>query len=164
MSRNLHNSLLRPSVIQILRAAGYHSARPSVVDTFTDIAARFMLLLASTSVSHSINNHNDPFITVTDVRMAFEDCGLLLPALTASEEFWREALRREIDDSARLNSASSKESARRKSVDTRDVREFVEWAKSDRNAEIVRVAASVGESNLEMEPLLIMEDYVNGKF
>lgn len=161
MSQNLHNSLLRPSVIQILRAAGYHSARPSVVDTLTDIAARFIFLLASTSASHSLNNHNDITVTVTDVRMALQDCGLLLPTLTASEENWREIIRKNIEDYPVRNGLRSKEQARRDADDTQDIREFVKWFKGDRNAEIMRVAGTTSEKSLNTESALT-EDYVTG--
>ena len=163
MSRYLHNSLLRPSIIHILRAAGYHSARPSVIDTLTDVAARFILLLASTSASHSINNHNDTFITITDVRMALQDCGLLLPTLTSTEEYWRESIQANMSDYPKRNDLFSKERARRDAIDTRDVRDFVEWFKGDRFTEILRVAGSTSKSSLEMEPSLMLEDFVTGK-
>ena len=163
MSRNLHNSLLRPSVIHILRAAGYHSARPSVIDTLTDIAARFILLLASTSASHSLNNHNDTALTVTDVRMALRDCGLLFPTLTASEEYWRESTRKAIEEFPERNGLRSKEQARRDANDTQDIREFIEWFKGDRYREIIKVAGSTGEKSLNMESMLTTEDFVAGK-
>lgn len=163
MSRRFHNSLLRPSIIHILRAAGYHSARPSVVDTLTDIAARYMLLLASTSASHSLNNHNDTALTVTDVRMALGDCGLLFPTLTASEEYWRESTRKAIEEFPERYALRSKENARRDASDTQDVREFIDWFKSDRYREIIRIACSTGEKSLNMESVLTTEDFVTGK-
>ena len=163
MSRNFHNSLLRPSIIHILRAAGYHSARPSVIDTLTDIAARYMLLLASNSASHSINNHNDTAVTVTDVRMALRDCGLLFPTLTASEEYWRENTRKTLEDFPERNRLRSKEQARTDASDTQDVREFIEWFKSDRYREIIKVAGSIGDKSLNMESVVTTEDFVTGR-
>ncbi|EMC93283.1 hypothetical protein BAUCODRAFT_235095 [Baudoinia panamericana UAMH 10762] len=58
-SHDLHRALLRPSIIHILRAAGFHSTRPSVLDTLTNIAERYLLLLATTTARHAANSHND---------------------------------------------------------------------------------------------------------
>ncbi|KAL1997779.1 hypothetical protein VTN02DRAFT_787 [Thermoascus thermophilus] len=87
---NLHNALLRPPVIQILRAAGFHSTRPSVLDTLVDIAARYLLLLASSAADHANNSHPDiPAPTLEDVRLALEDAGALRPQMRGTEEAWR---------------------------------------------------------------------------
>ncbi|RAL66677.1 hypothetical protein DID88_006359 [Monilinia fructigena] len=48
----LHHALLRPSILHILRAAGYHSTRPSVLDTAT--------------AAHADLNHADLDITIQD--------------------------------------------------------------------------------------------------
>lgn len=79
----LHHSLLRPCILQILRAAGYHSTRPSVLDTLTDLAARYMFILAQSTANHAALNHTEPElsleISLQDVRMAMQDCGALYP-------------------------------------------------------------------------------------
>ncbi|KMU77327.1 bromodomain containing protein [Coccidioides immitis RMSCC 3703] len=84
---DLHHCFLRPPIIQILRAAGFHSARPAVIDTLTDIAGRYLLLLASSTVDHTLNSHSeDPVPTLDDVLMAFNDVGALRPQKTRLEE------------------------------------------------------------------------------
>ncbi|EEP76513.1 predicted protein [Uncinocarpus reesii 1704] len=84
---DLHNCFLRPPIIQILRAAGFHSARPAVIDTLTDLAARYLLLLASSTVDHALNSHaEDPIPTLDDILMTFNDVGALRPQKTPLEE------------------------------------------------------------------------------
>ena len=162
MSHNLQYSLLRPSILHILRAAGFQSARPSVIDTLTDIAARYLLQLASITANYSINNHDDLTANVTDVRMAMQSFGLLIPNLTASEEHWRELLRRKLFQYSKKNGLRSKEQRRRDDDDTRDVNDFINWIKEDRNFEIRRIAGSMDENIFEVEPLKAKEDYVEG--
>jgi len=130
----LHHSLLRPCILQILRAAGYHSTRPSVLDTLTDLAARYMFLLAETTVKHAAINHNEPElcleVSIQDVRMAMQDCGALIPEKTLEEQ--------EFD---------GKE-------DTRGVDAFVAWATGKANSEIRRVALEGSDG--------AKEDYLTG--
>lgn len=116
----LHHSLLRPCILQILRAAGYHSTRPSVLDTLTDLAARYIFLLAQTTARHASVNHNEPElsleISIQDIRMAMQDCGALIPEKVMEEqEFYGQE-------------------------DTRGVDAFVAWAMGKVNSEIRRVA------------------------
>ncbi len=115
----LHHSLLRPCVLHILRAAGYHSTRPSVLDTLTDLAARYMFVLAQTTVKNAVVKQGEPElaleISVQDVRMAMEECGALLPGLVEEDQdFFGE--------------------------DTSGVEDFVLWATGPKNREIRRVA------------------------
>ncbi|KAE9373006.1 hypothetical protein N431DRAFT_373169 [Stipitochalara longipes BDJ] len=126
---SLHHSLLRPCILQILRAAGYHSTRPSVLDTLTDLAARYMFLLAQTTAKHASVNHNDPElsleISIQDVRMAMQDCGALIPEKTLEEQ--------EFDGQE----------------DTRGVDMFVAWAMGKVNSEIRRVALEGSDGSKE---------------
>jgi transcription initiation factor TFIID subunit 3 len=130
----LHHSLLRPCILQILRAAGYHSTRPSVLDTLTDLAARYMFLLAQTTARHASVNHNEPElsleISIQDVRMAMQDCGALIPEKVMEEqEFYGQE-------------------------DTRGVDAFVAWAMGKVNSEIRRVALEGSDG--------AKEDYLTG--
>lgn len=132
----LHHSLLRPCILQILRAAGYHSTRPSVLDTLTDLAARYMLLLAQTTVKHASLNHNEPElsleISIQDVRMAMQDCGALIPEKVLEEqEFYGQE-------------------------DTRGVDAFIAWATGKVNSEIRRVGLEGSDG--------AKEDYLTGLF
>ncbi|KAF6232457.1 hypothetical protein HO173_009336 [Letharia columbiana] len=93
MSTNpLHPSLLRPPILHILRAAGFTSTRPSVLDTLVDLASRYLTILASHTARHALLRHpSQPHqppdtITITDVRLALQDAGALYPQLSTMEE------------------------------------------------------------------------------
>lgn len=85
-SQDLHTSLLRPPILHILRAAGFHATRPAAVDTLVDLAARYLILLATKTASYAISNRNVVVPTITDVRMALQDVGALWPSISAMEE------------------------------------------------------------------------------
>ncbi|KAI9657742.1 MAG: hypothetical protein M1821_002918 [Bathelium mastoideum] len=141
----LHNALLRTPILHILRAAGFHSLRPSVLDTLADLAARYLALLAESTAHHlaadsSHTNNPDEGPTLTHVRLALQDGGALVPSSTPAEEAWREALRRPLECYPDRNGVRQKEQARRDAEDTADVRAFIEWVKGPANAEIMRVA------------------------
>jgi transcription initiation factor TFIID subunit 3 len=139
----LHQALLRPAIIQILRAAGFHSAKPSVIDTLTDIAGRYITLLASRAAFHAFSNHNDQIPDVTDIRLAMSDSGLLNPALTATEEVWRELLRDPISEIPERNGIRRFEEIKRDEEDTQDVTEFIKWFSGAINTEIKRIAGQL---------------------
>ncbi|KAF1975312.1 hypothetical protein BU23DRAFT_503935 [Bimuria novae-zelandiae CBS 107.79] len=139
---DVYNALLRPAVLDILRAAGFNGAKPSVVDTVVDLTARYLTVLASRTAYNAYSNHNDLDPDVTDVRMAMQDCGLLVPTLTAAEELWKEILRKpleEYDDPA----ARAEEERRRDREDTQDVTAFIEWVTGKQNEEIMRIAGTL---------------------
>jgi len=161
---SLHNALLRPAILHILRAAGFHSARPSVVDTLADITVRYLLLLASNTAAHAYTNHNDYTPDITDARMAMQDCGVFAPTLTATEEAWKEILRKPLEEYPERNGMRAAERARRDAEDTRDVREFVEWFRGDKYKEIKRVAGLIGGAGqgAEIEAKGELEDYLTG--
>ncbi len=120
-----NHSLLRPCVLHILRAAGYHSTRPSVLDALTDIAGRYFLLLASTTAEHAVLNHGESEIDITDVRMAMQDCGAIAPEkILVDQEFDEEE-------------------------DVRGIEAFLEWAMGPENKEIRRIANDGGEDGKE---------------
>ncbi|RDW60281.1 hypothetical protein BP5796_11887 [Coleophoma crateriformis] len=121
----LHHSLLRPCVLHILRAAGYHSTRPSVLDTLTDLAARYMYLLAQQTVNHAAVNHTELDISIQDVRMAMQDCGAIVPEkIDEEQDYDREE-------------------------DVRGVEEFLAWAMGSGNKEIRRIALEGGDGAQE---------------
>ncbi|KAI5849005.1 hypothetical protein BZA05DRAFT_401964 [Tricharina praecox] len=110
-------SLLRISAAQILRAAGLTTAKPSVVDAFTDILARHLLLLGSTTreiAESSGRLHAD----VDDVRLALEHVGVIRPVNVYADP----------DD-----------------VDTHGVDSLVEWFRGTHAAEMRRVAGYAGK-------------------
>ncbi|PGH16138.1 hypothetical protein AJ79_01905 [Helicocarpus griseus UAMH5409] len=136
---NLYHSLLRPPVIQILRAAGFHSTTPSVIDTLTDLAARYLLLLASSASDHANNSHDEiPIPNLHDVLMALQDVGALRPQMTFSEEV-----------------LSGEE-------DLRGLQSFMAWFAGPANKEIRRVAGFLpSEGDVVDEDSLEKEDYLN---
>ena len=86
---NLHNALLRPPIIQILRAHGFHSTRPSVLESLSDLTGRYLMILASATAAHAANAHpEDPSPVLEDVYQALQDAGALRPQLREWEEDW----------------------------------------------------------------------------
>lgn len=88
-ANNLHNALLRPPIIQILRAQGFHSTRPSVLETLSDLTGRYLMILASATAAHAANAHpDDPSPVLEDIYQALQDAGALRPQLREWEEDW----------------------------------------------------------------------------
>lgn len=116
----LNTALLRPCVLHILRAAGYHSTRPSVLDTLTGLAANYLTSLANATVAHAALNQDDPELAlepmIQDVRQAMDDYGCFLPSVPATA------------------------AARSEEEDAKGVEAFVTWVKGPENREIMRVA------------------------
>lgn len=137
---NLYHTLLRPPVIQILRAAGFHSASPAVIDTLTDLAARYLTLLVSFTSDHANNSHDEiPIPNLHDVIMALQDAGALRPQMSISEE----VLRGE--------------------EDMRGLESFLAWFSGPANKEIRRVAGFLpSEGDVVDEDSLEKEDYLTG--
>lgn len=86
---HLHNALLRPPIIQILRAQGFHSTRTSVLESLADLAGRYLMILASSTAAHAANAHpDDPSPVLEDIYQALQDAGALRPQLREWEEDW----------------------------------------------------------------------------
>lgn len=102
------------------------------------------MLLASTTAQHAWSSHNDPVPTLTDVRMALSDCGVLIPLVSATEEAWTERMRVPLEELADTPKGGEKrvQAAKRKREedDVKDVRDFVSWYDSPQYREIKRVA------------------------
>ncbi|KAF2151322.1 hypothetical protein K461DRAFT_295385 [Myriangium duriaei CBS 260.36] len=145
----LHSAALRISVLHILRAAGFHSTRPSVLDALVNITERYLLLLASSTATHALANHNSTIPTITDVRLALTDAGVLLPpSATAAEDVWTERLRPSPADYEAMAFGALRQTLddrRNDDADTADVRAFTEWIAGDKHREIRRVAGQLGD-------------------
>lgn len=107
-----------------------------MLDSLTDLAARYMLLLCQHTASHAASNHSatqqaDDF-TVTDVRLALQDVGAFGAERTVTEEAWR----------------GGKE-------DLRGVEEFIEWFGGQRMKELMEFGNADGESEAT--------DYLSGE-
>lgn len=110
------------------------------------------MLLASTTAQHAWSTHNDPIPTITDVRMALSDCGVLIPYSDPSEENWKELMRkplREVADVPQGGKARmAAEKRKRDEEDTKDVREFTKWYDSSQYREIKRVAGIIPDESI----------------
>ncbi len=142
MSNAVFNSLFRPPILHILRAAGFHATRPAVLDTLVDIAVRYLTLIATKTASQALVNHNDLSPTIMDVRMALQEVGAFQPQISTMEEQCRDE------------------------EDMRGVKAFLDWIKGDANHEIRRIAGLVtapGEV-IDIEAPEGKEDYLTGLF
>lgn len=135
------HALLRPVILQILRATGFHSARPVVIDSVTDMAARYLELLCEETARHATLNNSTTLLgdldpTVLDIRMAMEDIGALLPERNYEEQKFMDK------------------------EDIRGVRQFTEWASGPKCKEIKRIAL---EGNDTVEEEVQATDYLTGE-
>ncbi len=142
----IYHALLRPAILQILRAQGYYSSTAGTVDTLTELAGSYMAVIAGQTARHAgQNNDFSPCPTIVDVRMALEDCGALLP-------------QRDI--------AAPGLGYEEEEEDTRGVDDFINWAKGKKNQRIRKVAGLhrpvvVGEENEAEER---ETDYLSGMY
>jgi transcription initiation factor TFIID subunit 3 len=147
---NLQNALMRPAVLQILRAAGFHNCSTAALDVMTDLAIRYLSLLASSTAQSAFNNHNDYTPTIQDVRMALLEAGALRPQMSVLEE--------------RAKGSVKVNDQRVPFEDMRGVEGFLNWARGPSNREIRRIAgltSGPGEM-VEVGVLEEHEDYVTG--
>lgn len=132
---SLFHALLRPAILQILRAAGYHSARTSVLDALTDLAARYFFHLCQLTALYASHNHPPSLLppppSIIDVRMALQRAGALLPERVEEEQDFFGA------------------------EDMRGTEEFLAWAAGPVNREIKRVALGGEDEG---------RDYLDGEF
>ncbi len=151
---DLHSALLRPAVVQVLKATGFSLARPAVIETLTDLTAKYLLLLASETAHVALNNHSDSQPTVQDVRLALEKAGALRPQMRATEEA--------------AKGVEKVDGVLVPFEDLRGVRNFVKWAEGPIHKEIRRVGGLDGgdESNIAdlAADMAEKEDYVTGEF
>ena len=150
-SINLQNALMRPAVLQILRAVGFHNTSGAALDVMTDLAIRYLLLLASSTAQYSFHNHNDYVPTIQDVRMALLEVGALRPQMSVLEE----RAKGSVNDNGQTVPFE----------DMRGVEGFLNWAKGPSNREIRRIAGLASSSGDVGEVGVLDEhqDYVTGK-
>ena len=166
----LHLALLRPSVIQILRAAGFHAANPAVLDVLTDLCARYLLLVASRTADQLCSrtllddcSHQELELlspTISDVRLGLTSSAAFSSTMTPSEEAWCESLRRPL--SSFPTRARDKERRRRDEQDTRDVCELLDWAAGPSAHEERRIVGAVDKdpSRLFRGPEALPSDFL----
>lgn len=120
----LFHAFLRPSVLQILRATGYHGTSPAVLDALTDLAARYLSLLCEKTASRAAHHYGDAGdFGLVEVRLALQEVGALLPERPEAEQDWRGE------------------------EDTRGVEEFISWFQGQKMKEIMEFAKGDGEAD-----------------
>lgn len=151
-ANDLYRNLLRPAILHTFRAAGFQTMKPAVLDTLVNLAERHLVLLASTTAQHAWLSHNDPIPSITDVRMALSDCGVLVPLTDPAEEAWTERMRRPLSEMADIPKGGPQrmaaEKRKRDEQDTRDVRDFTNWLDSSQHREIKRVAGMIPDPSV----------------
>ncbi|KAI0136558.1 hypothetical protein BJ170DRAFT_677430 [Xylariales sp. AK1849] len=116
-SHTYYHALLRPAIIQILRAQGYHSSSPRTLDTLTELAGDYMTRLAAAAHRNAESNHGPEIpLTILDARCGLQDCGAIAPKPNFTSEQW-----------------TGKE-------DMRGIENFVNWFEGPKNAKINRMA------------------------
>lgn len=146
-SRKFHNALLRPCVTQILRAAGFNSARPFVVDSITDMAGLYLQSLAVLAAENAYILRNERAPDVTDARLALRDRGAFMNVMTAAEEAWAETLRRPLSEFPESRGVRQGEAALRDEEDTKDVTEWTAWFDAAHNIAVNDIRRVAGYSH-----------------
>jgi transcription initiation factor TFIID subunit 3 len=146
-SASFNQALLQPAVLQILRAAGFNAARPAVLDTLTDLAARYLRLLAESTAQNATIIHNDTLPTVQDVRLALTENGALFPQMTPDEE----ARKSDVEVAGEMVPFE----------DLRGVQAFIEWAQGSVNKEIRRIAGVLDDKATDID--LVAAGVMDGK-
>ena len=181
----LFHALLRPAVLQILRATGYHSAKTSVLDSVTDLAARYFLHLCHLTALYATHNNTHGNDSDSDHPPPL----LLLPPTptTSEEELQQQQLEQQQDPNPTTASPSAaatlnpaipaptlvdvrmalqragallperirEEQEYLEEEDMRGVEGFVAWATGALNREITRIALDGNDE---------AGDYLDGEF
>ncbi|KAI1736819.1 hypothetical protein F4680DRAFT_431178 [Xylaria scruposa] len=142
----IHLALLRPAILQILRAQGYYASTPSTIDCLTEIAGQYLYTIAKRTAEHAtLNNFVGPPGTpdVVDVRLALEDCGALCPSASPAPP----AKRRRLSHSDAVDDDDDDDDVVRESddeaEDTSGVDEFIRWATGRKNQRIRKIAGVI---------------------
>ncbi|KAI1422672.1 hypothetical protein F5Y12DRAFT_603927 [Xylaria sp. FL1777] len=144
----IHHALLRPAILQILRAQGYYASTASTIDCLTELAGQQLYNISKRTAEHAtLNNYLGPPGTpdVVDVRLALEDCGALWPNADPAPS----AKRRRLSLSLSLGDAADGDDDALHGYDndevedTRGVDEFIRWATGRKNLRIRKIAGVV---------------------
>lgn len=94
---------------------------------------------------HARNNHNETIPTITDIRMALEECGVIGGERSAGEESWAETFRLPVEEMGREGAPGAGErmrgeKRRRENDDLAGVARFEGWLDGKEYKELLRVA------------------------
>lgn len=121
-STQYFHALLRPAILQILRAQGYYACSPAVLDNVTELASRYLMELADRTARFMETNSEATLQpTLADARMAMEQCGVFAPTRLHPAQVWADQ------------------------EDTSGVANFIGWAEGPKNAKIRKVAQAISE-------------------
>ncbi|KAI1202053.1 hypothetical protein F5X97DRAFT_251777 [Nemania serpens] len=140
----IHLALLRPAILQILRAQGYYASTPSTIDCLTEIAGQYLYTIAKRTAEHATaNNCLGPPGTpdVVDVRLALEECGALPPSAHPPPAKRRRLSRADPADSN--GTLHHHECGDDEAEDASGVDEFIRWATGRKNQRIRKIAGVV---------------------
>jgi transcription initiation factor TFIID subunit 3 len=127
--RKFHLALLRPAVLQILRAQGYYSCKPSVLDMFTELAAEYIYTTADATRRAMEHNHPEtPMITLPDLRQGLEHVGAF-----------------KLDENKREDREYAGDSV------LRGIERFKSWFEEKQNQRITRIAEAFTQTGLLLE-------------
>ncbi|KAF6837812.1 bromodomain associated protein [Colletotrichum musicola] len=165
----LFHALLRPAVLQILRATGYHATRPVVLDSVTELAAKYLFALCQATARHAVdNNPEGDALGIVEVRMALQELGAVPPDDVNAEGRGGAVLGEILDDMLESNGMAAlaaesggdlamtngvaavgeRERDREWAEDVRGVEEFVKWFSGPKNKAIREMAVGDGEIEL----------------
>ncbi|KAK5629953.1 hypothetical protein RRF57_005668 [Xylaria bambusicola] len=137
----IHLALLRPAILQILRAQGYYASTSSTIDCLTELAGQYLYEISKRTAEHAtMNNYLGPPGTpdVVDVRLALEECGALCPSVSPPPPAKRRRL--SPDDAADGDEAT--QAYDDEEEDTAGVDEFIRWATGRKNMRIRKIAGA----------------------
>ncbi|KAI0535931.1 hypothetical protein GGR58DRAFT_477068 [Xylaria digitata] len=138
----IHLALLRPAILQILRAQGYYASTPSTIDCLTELAGQYLYNISKRTAEHATsNNYLGPPGTpdVVDVRLALEEMGALCPGTDPAPP----TKRRRLMPNDAANSDETLHEYDDEAEDTRGVDEFIRWATGRKNQRIRKIAGVV---------------------
>ncbi|KAI0523834.1 hypothetical protein F5B22DRAFT_418934 [Xylaria bambusicola] len=138
----IHLALLRPAILQILRAQGYYASTSSTIDCLTELAGQYLYEISKRTAEHAtMNNYLGPPGTpdVVDVRLALEECGALSPGVSPAPP----AKRRHLSPGDAADGDETYDDDEEGEEDTAGVEEFIRWAIGRKNMRIRKIAGVV---------------------
>ncbi|KAK9770627.1 putative Bromodomain associated domain-containing protein [Seiridium cardinale] len=127
--KKFHLALLRPAILQILRAQGYYTCKPTVLEFFTEIVADYIFNTAVATRRAMEHNHPEtPEVTLPDLRQGLEYMGA----------FNRDENKREDREYAGDS-------------ELRGIEQFKAWFDEKQNQRITRIAEAFAQTGLLLE-------------
>ncbi|KAH6660015.1 hypothetical protein BKA67DRAFT_530135 [Truncatella angustata] len=124
-----HLALLKPVVLQILRATGYYTTKPSVLEALTELVADYIFNTAVAARKAMEHNHPEsPEMTLPDLRIGLEYMGAFNHDENKRED-------RDFDGDKGL----------------RGIHDFKAWFDGKHNSRLTRIAEAFQQSGVLLE-------------